>query len=168
MNFSAFSLSLLPCLVLFTCERPAAPAPAVAKDPIIVSPNYRVTEPKTETPPADFPAEITKLTDLRVLPPGYRLFEHDKGDLNGDGIDDHVFLVKGTNPEQIIENEYGILVDRNRRGLLVYLSEAGTFRLATENLHCFTSEHEDGGIYFPPELGIYVRDNKIFFHTAAA
>ncbi len=36
------------------------------------------------------------------------------------------------------------------------------YQLALQNLTCFTSENEDGGVYYPPELFIEIKDNKLF------
>ncbi len=98
------------------------------------------------------------------LPEGYALFDSISGDLNGDGRNDYVFMVKGTDPEEWKENQFDETVDRNRRGLLIYLSEGVQANLAVENLDCFSSENEDGGVYFPPELDIEIRDGKFYVH----
>ncbi len=33
-----------------------------------------------------------------------------------------------------------------------------------ENLDCFSSENEDGGVYFPPELNINISKGNLYFH----
>jgi len=98
------------------------------------------------------------------LPEGYVLFDSDRGDLNGDGVDDFVLMVKGTDPEEWKKNQFDETVDRNRRGILVYLSEGKKMNLVVENLDCFSSENEDGGVYFPPELSMEIEKGRLFLH----
>lgn len=100
------------------------------------------------------------------IPKGYVLFEKTEGDLNGDGIDDHVLMVKGTDSAFVVINRFDDEVDRNRRGILIYLSDQDNYFLATQNLSCFFSEQEDGGVYFPPELSMSVYHNKLYFDYA--
>jgi len=96
------------------------------------------------------------------IPIGFKLFQKIRSDLNEDGIEDCVLIIKGTNPEKVIEDEYRGQLDRNRRGILIYLSNHNKFDLTTRNLDCFSSENEDGGVYFPPELSIEINDGKLF------
>lgn len=44
---------------------------------------------------------------LPYVPKGYAIVETVKGDLNKDGMDDEVLLIKGTDKTKIIKNEYG-------------------------------------------------------------
>ena len=99
-----------------------------------------------------------------VLPDGYKLFDKIQGDLNNDGKDDYVLIVKGTDKEKIVLNRFEKEVDRNRRGILIYLTSNGKDSLVTKNLSCFLSENEDGGVYFPPELTIYIENGKLYVH----
>ena len=116
-----------------------------------------LTEEKSRSHPS------TNESDFEV-PKGYTLFERIQGDLNGDGIEDHVLIIKGTEKENIVVNRFDEEVDRNRRGILVYLSDSETYFLATKNLSCFSSENEDGGVYFPPEFSISIENGKLYFH----
>lgn len=43
-------------------------------------------------------------------------------------------------------------MDRNRRGIIVLLNKGDQYEIASKNLNCFSSENEDGGVYFAPEL----------------
>lgn len=96
------------------------------------------------------------------LPKGFKLFEKVEGDLNGDGLNDYALIIKGTDTNHIVENQFEKKVDRNRRGILVYLSSNNELSLSLQNLNCFSSEYEDGGVYFPPELGIEIEKGKLF------
>lgn len=113
-------------------------------------------------------AELSHLTVFRTtkeiynLPKGYKLFDEIKGDLNGDGIKDHVLIVKGILENSVIENRMGEIVDVSRRGIMIYISEKNGFFLAVKNLDCFSSENEDGGVYYAPELLVSVRKGKLF------
>jgi len=46
-----------------------------------------------------------------------------KGDLNTDGLEDIVLLIKGTNASKIVDDEYVGKLDRNRRGIIVLLKK---------------------------------------------
>jgi hypothetical protein len=86
---------------------------------------------------------------------GYRLFEELYGDLNGDGKDDYVAIIKGTDKGQMVKDENsGELVDRNRRGILISFNNGNDYQRVLDNRSCFESENEEGGTYFPPELSV--------------
>lgn len=70
------------------------------------------------------------------------MFDKIQGDLNGDGLENDVLIIKGTKKEHIVVNRFDVEVDRNRRGVLVYLTDKGKIFLATKNLNCFSSELE--------------------------
>lgn len=117
--------------------------------------------------------ELTKEKPLRQdstntadfnIPNGYKLLKKITGDLNGDGLDDHVLIIKATEKEKIVTNRFDEEVDRNRRGILIYLTNNDETFLATKNLNCFSSENEDGGVYFPPELTIEIENEKLSVH----
>jgi hypothetical protein len=110
-----------------------------------------------------FSKESTIETDFS-LPKGYKLFDKIQGDLNGDGLDDYVLIIKGIEKENIVVNRFNEEVDRNRRGVLVYLTDNDKTFLATKNLNCFSSENEDGGVYFPPEFSINIENGKLYLH----
>lgn len=97
-----------------------------------------------------------------TIPDGFVLYENIQGDLNGDGVEDYALIIKGTKKENIVQDEYRGELDRNRRGILIYLSNKGNYDLVTRNLDCFASENEDGGVYFPPELSIEIKNGKLY------
>ena len=86
------------------------------------------------------------------LPTKYTVFEVVQGDLNKDGLKDVVLIVKGTDPKQWVTDEYRGKLDRNRRGVIVLLNTKGRYQKVVQNLSLFSSENEDGGVYFAPEL----------------
>ena len=95
------------------------------------------------------------------IPDGYVLFEKKFGDLNKDKQEDCILIIKGTNKDKIVLNEYGEMVDRNRRGIIILFKNKNGYQKATENINCFSSENEDGGIYFPPDLYIGVERGNL-------
>ncbi len=98
------------------------------------------------------------------IPHGYVLNEKIVGDLNQDGLEDIALIIKGTNKENIVINRFDNEVDRNRRGIIVLLNKNGHYELATQNCDCFYSENEDGGIYYAPELSVYIETGDLIIN----
>lgn len=97
----------------------------------------------------------------RFIPSGYVLFEEVTGDLNKDGREDYVLIIKGTDKKEIVEDEFRGLLDRNPRGIIVLISREEKLVLASKNLQCFSSENEDGGVYFAPELFLEIKKGDL-------
>lgn len=96
------------------------------------------------------------------IPKGYVEYERHFGDLNKDGQEDCVLIIKKVDTTNIVLNRFDVMVDRNRRGILVLLKKDKEYQLAAKNYHCFSSENEDGGVYYPPQLNIeFKRGNLI-------
>lgn len=100
------------------------------------------------------------------LPKGFIVFERKNGDLNQDGIEDCVFIIKGTDEKKVIPDEYHRKSDRNRRGIIVLLNKIEHYELLVKNENCFSSENEDGGIYFPPELIVEIENGDLLLRYA--
>lgn len=98
----------------------------------------------------------------KFIPKGYILFDTIYGDLNKDGLEDCVVMIKGTDKEHVIHDEYRGELDRNRRGILVLFNKKGNYELALKNDSCFSSENEDGGVYFAPELWLEIRKGNLY------
>lgn len=105
-----------------------------------------------------------KQNPTHFLPKGFVIFEKIYGDLNKDGIEDCVLIIKGIDKTQIITDENGAKLDRNRRGIIVLFNQKENYKLASKNHKCFSSENEDGGIYFPPDLWINIKNEKLYIH----
>lgn len=117
----------------------------------------------TDAPKNDSVAQPEVHQDLaELVPEGFSIFDKIYGDLNKDGISDTVFIVKEINPDNIVDDEYQGKLDRNRRGIIIFLSENNTWKLAIKNMDCFSSENEDGGVYFAPELGVNIRKGNLY------
>lgn len=98
----------------------------------------------------------TKQELSKFVPRGFVISEKITGDLNRDGLTDCVLLIKGTDKKKIVMNENSEKVDRNRRGIIILLNKNNHFELTTKNYNCFSSDNEDGGVYFAPELDIEI------------
>lgn len=110
----------------------------------------------------DCKAQNNKPSDF--IPKGYVEFENYVGDLNKDGRDDCVLIIKETDTTNIVTNRFDKEVDRNRRGIIVLFKNDKGYQLADKNYNCFSSENEDGGVYFPPELWIEIKNKKLYVH----
>ncbi|MBP2615568.1 hypothetical protein [Chryseobacterium jejuense] len=84
-----------------------------------------------------------------------------KGDLNKDGLEDIVLIIKGTDKSKVIKDENRGELDRNRRGIIVLLNKGNYYELASKNYNCFSSENEDGGVYFAPELSVSIEKGNL-------
>ena len=107
-------------------------------------------------------ADQKRITDF--IPKGYKIFEKISGDLNKDGLDDCVLIIKATRKDGFVRNSFDKVVDRNRRGIIILFTEKDGYKLASKNYNCFSSENEDGGVYFSPELGVIIKDSKLYLH----
>jgi hypothetical protein len=99
-----------------------------------------------------------------LVPKGFHVIETIRGDLNQDGQDDVVLLVKASDPADIVTDKSGERVDRNLRGLVIAFRDHDGYRLAVKNPTCFSSEHEDGGVYYAPELSVSVERGSLILH----
>lgn len=79
-----------------------------------------------------------------------------KGDINKDNLIDVVLIIKATDKNKIVQHENRGTLDRNRRGIIVLVNKGNYYELASQNFNCFSSENEDGGVYFAPELGVEI------------
>ncbi|MCJ8153935.1 hypothetical protein MKJ01_09220 [Chryseobacterium sp. SSA4.19] len=108
-----------------------------------------------------------KKKPVDFLPKGYVLFEEVYGDLNNDGLKDCIVIIKATDKDNIILDENRRKSDRNRRGIIVvFKTKNDDYRLIVENDNCFSSENEEGGNYYAPELMVYVEKGNLFIHYA--
>lgn len=105
----------------------------------------------------------TKQNVKDFVPKGYKIFETISGDINKDGNEDLVLIIKGTNrKKKIVKDKYLGMLDRNRRGIIVLIKKNGQYELALNNLTCFSSEHEDGGVYYAPVLSIEIKKGNLY------
>ena len=95
------------------------------------------------------------------LPEGYVIVEMINGDLNKDGLEDCILIIKGTDKRKIINDKYSGELDRNRRGIIILFNKDGRYEMIVRNKDCFSSENEDGGVYFPPELYVEIEKGNL-------
>ncbi|MGV8995057.1 MAG: hypothetical protein ACOH1O_13235 [Flavobacterium sp.] len=94
---------------------------------------------------------------IDFVPQGFTIYKEEgvseiRGDLNKDGLEDVVLIIKATNKSKIIQDETRGEMDKNRRGIIILFNKGNHYELALEKRDCFSSENEDGGVYYPPEL----------------
>ena len=120
---------------------------------------------KTEQPTAEeIQLQKDKIKYKAYIPAKYVLFEAIQGDLNKDDIQYLVLIVKATDPTQWVNHEYRGKLDRNRRGMIVLLADKGKYKPILSNLSCFSSENEEGGVYFAPELWFEINKGLLNVH----
>lgn len=100
------------------------------------------------------------------VPENYILTEKIGGDLNKDGLEDYVLIIKGTDKSKFVTDESRGELDRNRRGIIVLFSKEGRYQLVSRNYDCFSSENEDGGVYYAPELSVKIDKYKVYVNYA--
>ena len=113
-----------------------------------------------------FGQPVLKQNANDFIPQGFVLSGTSIGDLNKDGVDDKVLLIKGTDKGAFEKNEFGELVDRNRRGIIVLFKKDNQYQMVLKNLNCFSSENEDGGVYYAPELSLEINKGNLYIHYA--
>lgn len=106
--------------------------------------------------------QVKNLSDF--LPKRYVIFETINGDLNKDGLEDCVLIIKDTDKSRIIKNKYSGEFNRNRRGIVILFNKKDHYELAVKNYDCFSSEQEDGGVYFAPELSVEIDKSILYMH----
>lgn len=116
------------------------------------SSEVQISEAEVINEPSDF------------IPEGYKIFEKIKGDLNKDGVEDLVLVIKGTDKKEFVTDENRGILDRNRRGILILFKTKNSYELAVKNYDCFSSENEDGGVYFPPDLMISIEKGNLYIN----
>ncbi|WP_343705016.1 hypothetical protein [Flavobacterium sp.] len=127
--------------------------------------NTEVTELK-EIPEVEESAIEIKKDISDFIPKNYVPFDTIKGDFNKDGLEDCILIIKGTDKSKIVTDEYRGELDRNRRGIIALLNKNGGYELAVKNYDCFSSENEDGGVYYAPELDFEIKDGKLYINYA--
>lgn len=110
--------------------------------------------------------DVQKQNPIDFVPSGYVLFEKVYGDLNKDGIEDCVLIIKGTDKSKIVSDRNRGNLDRNRRGIIILLNKSNQYEISVKNYDCFFSENEDGGVYYPPELSVNIKKGNLYIHFA--
>ena len=105
------------------------------------------------------------------------LYDAIKGDLNKDGIDDVAVVTQETFKEKFMpfsdgcdestkDDKWCQIVNKNRRGVVILLSNGDKYEAVVTKSDIFESPNEDGGAYFPPELVVEIKNSELkFFYS---
>ena len=126
---------------------------------------------------------LSKLDDKMLaavkvsLPNQTALYDAIKGDLNKDGVEDVVVVTQETFKEKFMpfsdgcdestkDDKWCQIVNKNRRGIVILLSNGDKYEAAVTKRDIFESPNEDGGAYFPPELVVEIENSELkFFYS---
>ena len=122
---------------------------------------YKVSIKKADKPLNEKHSLFQSKNPSDFIPEGYVIYKEEgvsqiKGDLNKDGLEDLVMIIKGTEKSYIVKDEIRGELDKNRRGIIILFNKGSYYELALKNYNCFTSENEDGGVYYPPDLFVEI------------
>lgn len=120
------------------------------------SPNYKlaIEFPAFDNNAQNSPQNILPFNTADFIPNEYSVMDTLITDVNYDNILDYIFIVQGTDTEYIIYDDIRGQMNLNRRGIVIILSNGNSYEVSISNYSLFHSDHEDGGIYFSPELSI--------------
>ena len=157
-NYISFSGILLSLMMSTGCDKSKKKEETVKTSDTINA--------KTKIPEKEIASAFIKNKPADFVPKGYVVFDKIFGDLNKDSSQDRVLIIKGTDKSNIITDEYRGVLDRNRRGIIILLNKNGIYELATKNYDCFSSENEDGGVYYAPELDFGIEKGNLLVNYA--
>jgi len=102
---------------------------------------------------------------LKFIPAGYRLYKEAQGDLNGDGVDDQVLIIRGTNSENIQDG-----YDENPHGVMIFFGDGGNYKLALEKRDNLPFVRDDGclqvmGGSCATKLDVWIKNGNLYIET---
>lgn len=123
---------------------------------------------------------LSKLDDKMLaavkasLPKQTALYDAIKGDLNKDGIEDVVVVTQETFKDKFMpfsdgcdestkDDKWCQIVNKNRRGVVILLSNGDKYDAVVTKRDIFESPNEDGGVYYPPELAVEIKNSELKF-----
>ena len=123
---------------------------------------------------------LSKLDDKMLaavqvsLPNQTALYDAIKGDLNKDGIEDVAVVTQETFKDKFMpfsegcdestkDDKWCQIVNKNRRGIVILLSNGDKYEAVVTKRDIFESPHEDGGAYDPPELAVEIENSELKF-----
>ncbi|BAP31185.1 uncharacterized protein CHSO_2148 [Chryseobacterium sp. StRB126] len=77
-----------------------------------------------------------------------------------------MLIIKKIEAANIVNHESQGRLDMNCCGIIVLFKNQNGYQLAAENDTCFSSENEDGGVYFSPELFVEAEKGNLIVHYA--
>ncbi len=160
---------LLMTLLCFSCNSKSEKTEKKSENFFVASKDTllnkdRISSDSLQTVSYETKTFSSDFTDF--VPDGYRIFRNEyvnveSGDLNKDGLEDVVFLIKKIDSSNIVTDQQRGKLDMNRRGIIVLLKKADGYEKVVQNLDCFSSENEDGGIYYASELYFEIVKGKL-------
>ena len=111
------------------------------------------------------------------MPKQTALYDAIKDDINNDGIEDVVVVTQETFKEKFMpfsdgcdestkDDKWCQIVNKNRRGVVILLSNGDKYEAVVTKRDIFESPNEDGGAYFPPELVVEIKNSELkFFYS---
>lgn len=157
----SFLIAVFTFLALSSCQKEEKAKPISEKNEVIATTHITENEEVVKV------ERITKKNPKDFIPKGFVFFEEVYGDLNKDGLKDCILIIKGTDKDKFVVDESSGKLDRNRRGIIVlFKTKNNEYELITENDTCFSSENEEGGAYYAPELMVYEEKGNLFVHYA--
>ena len=105
------------------------------------------------------------------------LYDAIKGDLNKDGVEDVVVVTQETFKDKFLpfsdgcdestkDDKWCQMVNKNRRGIVILLSNGDKYEAIVTKPDIFESPNEDGGVYYPPELAVEIKNSELkFFYS---
>jgi len=68
--------------------------------------------------------------------------------------------------ESTKDDKWCQIVNKNRRGVVILLSNGDKYEAVVTKRDIFESPNEDGGVYYPPELAVEIKDSELkFFYS---
>ena len=126
---------------------------------------------------------LSKLDDKMLvavkasLPKQTTLYDATKGDLNKDGIEDVAVVTQEIFKDKFLpfsegcdestkDDKWCQIVNKNRRGIVILLSNGDKYEAVVTKRDIFESPNEDGGVYYPPELAVEIKNRELkFFYS---
>lgn len=162
---STYLIAIL--IILFnSCEKAAVQQQQETPQTTVEVPTIETEIEPTEVTEADAFVPTIAIDDSLApfIPKGYCIYDKTYGDINKDGIADCILIIKKTDIANIIVDEIHGKLDRNRRGIIVLLKQEDGYTLAIKNYNCFSSENEEGGAYYAPELNIETKKGNLLIN----
>jgi len=103
-------------------------------------------------------AEAAAEKAAQHIPAGYKLSEGGEinGDLNGDGAEDRVLVIQGTDKNKFEDGE-----DRNMRGILILFGDGKNYKLALENRQCLSPDNGGNVQWDKPGVSVSIKKGSL-------
>jgi hypothetical protein len=110
------------------------------------------TPPPAQSVQTSAPIENAK-SPTALVPTGYKILEEVKGDLNKDGLEDHVFVIASKQ-------------DESRRGIVIAFNKGESYENVLENRDVFSYDVDDV-TFDPPAVGVTIKKGILGIETSS-